>query len=217
MAGTRICSFTDCKPVRSTRSFHKPTAFIMNCGNSTNGDISLAPASIVLEKQTFWKGKNEEEIPPNVLILGIDTVSRSHAYRSLPKTIGLLKQLDFQDFKSFHSVAANTLSNLIALLGGFGKEKFRKSCVKDWRSSFDSCELIWKDFAARNYVTSYIEDGYQSFNWGGQSGFINQPTDYYWHHFFMALSDVRRQQFQVSSTNTKSLLMCKWKNSHSFP
>ena len=194
-----IRSFSECEPVESTFTLHEPKAFMLHCGNSINAEVSLAPTPAVLKKQNFWEGKNEEDIPPNIFILGIDTVSRSHAYRSLPKTIGLLKALNFQDFTSFHSVAANTLSNLIALLAGFGKEEFHKSCVKDWKSNFDSCNLIWKDFAARNYVTSYIEDGYQSFNWGGKSGFINPPTDYYWHHFFLALNDARRSQFQVSS------------------
>jgi len=149
----------------------------------------------------FWdeKKQEDEELPVNVIVLGIDAVSRSHFYRSLPKTATLMKKLGFIDFKGYHSLAPSTVTNFMGFLMGLTRPEVRQTCAKDWTSSFDKCPLIWKRFDEGNYITSYIEDGDQSFNWGSQGGFKNISTDYYFHQYFLALHYSREVEFPVRS------------------
>ncbi|CAG7817145.1 unnamed protein product, partial [Allacma fusca] len=82
----------------------------------------------------------------------------------------------------------------MGFLIGLPRHVVRKTCARNWEAPFDNCSFIWKEFDAKNYVTFFFEDGKQSFNWGGQSGFNSVPTDYYFHHLFLALRQIRRNQ-----------------------
>ncbi|CAG7823765.1 unnamed protein product [Allacma fusca] len=176
---------------------------LVKCGNHTNFHANVPIKPKVQEKINYWKGIPEEERPFNVFVLGIDTVSRSHAYRSLPKSIKLMTELGFIDFEAYHSVAPSTIPNLMAMLMGLSRAQVRGTCSKSWVTPFDDCPLIWKKFSENNYVTSYVEDGAQSFNWGGQSGFVNQPTDYYLHHLFLSLAHTRGKINKEFGRNAK--------------
>ncbi|CAG7831661.1 unnamed protein product, partial [Allacma fusca] len=177
---------------------------LVKCGNHTNFHANVPIKPKVQEKINYWEGIPEEERPFNVFVLGIDTVSRSHAYRSLPKSIKLMTELGFIDFEAYHSVAPSTLTNFMAMLMGLSRAQVRGTCSKSWVTPFDDCPLIWKNFSENNYVTSYVEDGAQSFNWGGQSGFVNQPTDYYLHHLFLSLAHTRGKINKEFGRNAKN-------------
>ena len=163
-------------------------------------DMIISPKKGVTEKMKIWEEKKKEKNvkrPVNVIFLGIDSISRSHLYRSLPQTVSLMKKLGFIDFKGYHSIAPSTLTNFMGFLMGLMRQTVRETCAKNWSSSFDACPLIWKNFSQGNYITSYMEDGSQTFNWGNQGGFREPPTDYYFHHLFLALADSRKADFKV--------------------
>ncbi|CAG7727539.1 unnamed protein product [Allacma fusca] len=185
-----IYNLTECTPLISDiKDVGNREVLLVKCNNFTNFHANIPIKPAVQEKINYWEGISDEEKPFNVFILGIDTVSRSHAYRSLTKSIKLMEELGFIDFQGYHSVGPSTLTNFMAMLMGLQRTKVRGTCAKDWVTPFDNCPLIWKNFSENNYVTGYVEDGPQSFNWGGQSGFVNQPTDYYLHHLFLSLAD----------------------------
>ncbi|CAG7785601.1 unnamed protein product [Allacma fusca] len=187
-----IYTLTECTPLlNDIEDVGEREILLVKCNNHTNFHTNIPIKPAVQEKIKYWEGISDEEKPFSVFILGIDTVSRSHAYRSLTKSIKLMEELDFIDFQAYHSVGPSTLSNLMAMLIGLPRAKVRGTCAKDWVTPFDSCPFIWKNFSETNYVTGYVEDGSQSFNWGGQSGFVNQPTDYYLHHLFLSLARTR--------------------------
>ncbi|CAG7827551.1 unnamed protein product [Allacma fusca] len=187
-----IYNLTECTPlINDIEDVGDREVLLVKCNNFTNFHTNIPIKPAVQEKMNYWEGISDEERPFNVFILGIDTVSRSHAYRSLTKSIKLMEELGFIDFQAYHSVAPSTLTNFMAMLMGLQRAKVRGTCAKDWVAPFDNCPLIWKNFSENNYVTGYVEDGPQSFNWGGQSGFVNQPTDYYLHHLFLSLADTR--------------------------
>ena len=65
---------------------------------------------------------HRKKAPPSVLIIEVDSVSRAHAARFLPKTIMALRRLHpfhtHTEFSQFATVAANSIPNQMALLGG---------------------------------------------------------------------------------------------------
>ena len=166
-----------------------------------NMEFIISEKKKVTKKIKFWdkKRRQDQTFPVNVIVLGIDAVSRSHFYRSLPNTATLMKKLGFIDFKGYHSLAPSTLTNFMGFLMGLTRPEVRQTCAKDLTSSFDKCPLIWKRFNQERYITSFIEDGAQSFNWGSQGGFKNIPTDYYFHQYFLAFSIQRLLQIPVRS------------------
>ncbi|CAG7724636.1 unnamed protein product [Allacma fusca] len=90
--------------------------------------------------------------PMNIIILGLDGISRQLFHDSFIKTRKMLKKLNFFNLKGYHIVGQKTLDNLVPLL---------------------------MDFSEKNYVTMYSEDIPDTFNFGNQKGFKESPTDYY--------------------------------------
>ncbi|CAG7718803.1 unnamed protein product, partial [Allacma fusca] len=171
--------------------------FVVVCNSSINFEAKILVKPNVQKKLDFWK---DQEKPPNILILGIDSVSRLHAHRSLPKTLSLLKAMNFLEFKGYHSTGASTLKNFLPVLMGKNLREIRSTCSANWTSKFDDCPLIWKFFDDRNFITNFLEDGEGSFNWGGQGGFTAPPTDYYIQPMFKALRDMRLASFSPRAT-----------------
>ncbi len=177
--------------------------YILKCNSSFNFGANLPTHAPAKKKIQFWRkkiAKKRSSRPFNVIFLGIDTVSRSNAYRCIPKTLALLREMGFHDFQAFHSIAPSTLSNLMASLMGLKRTQAREVCTPNWESPFDPCPFIWKNYSSQNYVTMYIEDGGESsFNWGGQSGFHQKPTDYYINILFKAIEKCRLKDYPVNS------------------
>ena len=126
-------------------------------------------------------------MPPSVLILGIDSVSRLHMLRSLPKTRRFILGHDFIEMKGYTKIGDNTLPNLMGLLGNMDAENY--PCWKGKNQKFDDCPLLWKNFSAKSYITAHIEDApdLAIFNYA-KTGFVVQPTDYYLRSFMIAHS-----------------------------
>ncbi|XP_026286245.2 uncharacterized protein LOC113211922 [Frankliniella occidentalis] len=121
----------------------------------------------------------------NVLIVGVDSVSRLNFIRTMPKTRAFLEQhLGLQGMLGYNKVEDNTFPNLIPLLSGMSVPELRKACWGDAEGStnnahFDACPWIWKRFNEEGYVNMFSEDT----SWMGlfhyyKKGFIQQPTDY---------------------------------------
>ena len=137
-------------------------------------------------KANFWQ--TQKTRPPNVLIVGIDSISRLHFRRSLPQTVELLEKHGFIEIKGYTRVGKNTFPNVMAFLGGMSVNKY--PCWRRESQKFDDCPLIWKDFSKQNYVTGYLEDvpGLAAFN-HYKTGFVQQPTDYYLRPLSVAYHD----------------------------
>lgn len=170
----------------------------VTCNEERNA-LANFPLHKVRGKLEHWSssGIPDEERPISVFLFGVDTVSRAHAYRSLPKSIAAMKRMDFVDFPGYHSVSKFTFPNFMGFLLGMTQARVRDTCAKNWSTPFDSCPFIWKNFSASNYVTGFFEDGIGSLNWGGQSGFMKPPTDYYLHPLFLAVSDQNHHNLTV--------------------
>ncbi|XP_049708022.2 uncharacterized protein LOC110373064 [Helicoverpa armigera] len=120
----------------------------------------------------------------NVLILGIDAVSRLNFYRTMPKTASFLKDYGAIDFLGYNKVGDNTFPNLIPLLLGNRDSELKDKCLPNSKATFDNCPFVWEWFKEAGYYTAFAEDSSSlgMFNFV-KAGFIRTPTDYYTHTF----------------------------------
>ncbi|CAD5218426.1 unnamed protein product [Bursaphelenchus okinawaensis] len=136
------------------------------------------------------KPKNDGKYRPNVMIIGIDSVSRSNFIRNLPKTYEYLtEKISGFDFRGYAKIDDNTSPNMIALTIG------RKVTVKsselplDPQKEFvDKWPFIWKNFSKNGYTTLLAEE--QPGIWSYKAmGFKYHPTDVYFRPFAHILND----------------------------
>ncbi|CAG7829709.1 unnamed protein product [Allacma fusca] len=137
-------------------------------------------------KVAYWKDRLQKsgsergvwaQKPPNVLILGLDSVSRLNMIRSLPKLKNFLEANDFVEMKGYTKVGDNTFPNMMAAMGGMKLDEY--PCVLP-ATMVDNCPFIWKNYSGNKYVTAFLEDAphIAIFN-NRKTGFVKQPVDYY--------------------------------------
>ena len=119
---------------------------------------------------------------PNLLIIGIDGISRINAIRNLPKTYKYLKEeLNAIEFLGYNKVQDNSFPNLCPILSGLTEnEFFSHECQPKKPSKVDDCPFLWNRFNKLGYATLYAEDalGMSLFHFK-KIGFVKKPTDYY--------------------------------------
>ncbi|XP_045468544.1 uncharacterized protein LOC123676588 isoform X2 [Harmonia axyridis] len=156
--------------------------------------------AFVPRKSNVAPDVNREKL--NVLIIGIDGISRINFHRQMPKTVATLKTLGFQEFLGYNKIADNTYPNLIAVLTGDDEQTIEKSC-RSTGKYFDNCNLIWKHFKNNSYLTSFAEDS----AWMGlfnyqKYGFQKQPTDYVWGFFDRIAEDM------IGNSQSMNVIQC---------
>ncbi|KAJ3655276.1 hypothetical protein Zmor_014412 [Zophobas morio] len=126
-----------------------------------------------------------ETKPVNILIIGLDAVSRLNFHRQMPKTSEYLKNISSVELLGYNKVGDNTFPNLMPVLTGLSETELQKVCWNaDNNHRFDNCPFIWKEYKSKGFVTSFGEDS----SWMGifnymRKGFHEQPTDYMWGAF----------------------------------
>uniref|UniRef100_A0A914BZ34 Uncharacterized protein n=1 Tax=Acrobeloides nanus TaxID=290746 RepID=A0A914BZ34_9BILA len=129
---------------------------------------------------------------PSVIMIGVDSQSRSNFIRQLPQTYELLNRWGFVDMKSHVKVHDNTFVNLLAvLLGkrGTSYKEFANEIPDEWYMYFDEYEFIWKKFSEQGYTTFFAEDrpDIGTFNYNGWLyGFKYTPVDHYMRPYWIA-------------------------------
>ncbi|XP_017786040.1 PREDICTED: uncharacterized protein LOC108569125 isoform X2 [Nicrophorus vespilloides] len=121
----------------------------------------------------------------NVLIVGIDAVSRLNLHRQMPETVRFMKELKSYEMMGYNKVGDNTFPNLIPALTGMSEDELQRTC---WNASthFDECPFVWKDFKDSGRLTGFGEDSaWMGLFYYTKKGFRRQPTDYFWDHFDM--------------------------------
>lgn len=164
----------------------------INC-RSRSGDIILS------EFKAFIVGeppKTQQKL--NVLIVGVDSVSKMNFVRHFPRTLKLLQQLGSFSLDGYNKVELNTLVNVVPLLTGHRADSFINYSVP---SFFDDVPFIWKQFSKAGYRTLFAEDGPKigMFNYGNK-GFVGNPTDHYFRPFSVAVD--------LATKNSKERIKC---------
>lgn len=122
--------------------------------------------------------------PLNVLVVGLDAVSRLNFHRQMPETLIYLKNMQIVELLGYNKVADNTFPNLIPVLTGMSEAELKNSCWPSSKDHFDKCPFLWYDYKQKGYTTVYGEDS----SWMGlfnyqRKGFQKQPTDYSYNFF----------------------------------
>ncbi|CAF0998420.1 unnamed protein product [Didymodactylos carnosus] len=156
--------------------------------------VSIRYDSIVrqrLENYTLQTKKNTTVDEYNVLILGVDSVSRLHFERLMPKTYRYLThELNGIVLKGYNVLGDGTPQQVIPMLTGYKEQELPSTLLRIKNSSFvDVYPFIWKDFERNGYVTAYAEDRMEYGTYTLRlRGFKNNPTDHYMPPFYLMKS-----------------------------
>lgn len=136
--------------------------------------------------------KNKTKIEElSILILGVDSVSRSNMIRYMPETRNyLLQNMSAFELIGYNKVADNTFVNIVPMTTG----KFVKELpwTEDMTNvPFDKYDFIWKKYSQRGYRTLFSEDApaIQVFDYL-KAGFSKFPADYFNRPFSRAAEDM---------------------------
>ncbi|KAA3671684.1 uncharacterized protein DEA37_0008294 [Paragonimus westermani] len=101
----------------------------------------------------------------NILLLGLDSISRMAAVHYLPKTMRLVNGLpNAMTMQLYNVIGDGTTPNLLALLTGLSEKELPEArtshvSMNDNISVLDKYPWIWEDFAnIGGYATHFIED-----------------------------------------------------------
>lgn len=115
----------------------------------------------------------------NVLVLGLDTVSRLNLHRQMPKTVKYLANLGGVELMGYNKVGDNTFPNLIPVLTGLTEDELINNCWPHPNDNFDNCSFVWNLYKEKGHITAYGEDcaWMGLFNYE-RKGFKKQNTDF---------------------------------------
>ncbi|KFB36317.1 AGAP008326-PA-like protein [Anopheles sinensis] len=150
------------------------------------------------------KGDGADERRLNVMILGIDAVSRLNLHRQMNQTVDyVLNTLNGIEMFGYNKVGDNTFPNMIPALTGLDIEELGAACLPNSTSTFDLCQFLWNKYGEAGYRTVYAEDSTAmgTFNYA-KNGFRTQPTDYYLRSFF------RRMESKVGYNKKLNAKLC---------
>ena len=129
---------------------------------STDYQTAVLPAAKqsrkTAQKATEWDKRRTEghEVPPSILISGVDSISRLHMKRELPQTQQFLETNDFVEMKGYTKIGENTFPNIMGAIGGMNPNAW--PCWPSHSSKIDDCPFIWKNFSSNGYLTAFLED-----------------------------------------------------------
>jgi hypothetical protein len=183
---------------------------------SWHGIGMVVPGSKVEAKIQYWKTKEQTRLPPNVVIIGLDSTTRLNVQRNMPKMkeilqkLGSVEMLGYTKGYSFISmfqslnlqmfndstVGSHTFPNFIALMSGYNEKEHEKICYFSPNTPQDDCPYIWKRFDSSQYLTALSEDFpiLAIFNYM-KTGFVDQPVDFYLRPLFLSGHDYGNPPF----------------------
>lgn len=133
----------------------------------------------------------------SVIIIGLDSTSQMNFIRMMPKSHRyLVNALSAVPLKGYNKVGENTLPNVVPLLTGLHLSTLKNLCINPKESvsnkaiHLDRCPFIWKNFSAKGYRTSFVEDEVNTaiFNLHYSHAFQNPPTDHYFRTFALRMN-----------------------------
>lgn len=129
----------------------------------------------------------------NVIMYGLDSMSRMHFIRKLPKTYKYLtEELRAIVLKGYNIVGDGTPQALIPILTGYTEAELPETRKRMKDAQFvDVYPFAWKNFSASGYVTAWAEEQPHVGTFTYRlKGFKDQPTDHSMRTFFLKLSKV---------------------------
>lgn len=114
----------------------------------------------------------------NVLIFGIESLSRINFLRTMPLTANFLKEKGAVQLLGYNKLGDNSLPNLAPLLTGKSMEQFKLCNKKEYFDS-STCSFIWDEYKNAGYVTALGADSIAGLLGSYEYKINKKPTDYY--------------------------------------
>ncbi|KAH9376121.1 hypothetical protein HPB48_012832 [Haemaphysalis longicornis] len=129
-----------------------------------------------LPKRRNTKPLSREQI--GVVVIGLDSVSRSNSFRQLPRTRQFMKERGAFEMLGYNKVGENTMPNVIPLLTGMSGDLVR---TRYRRRNFDGLPHLMAVYKEKGFPTIYHDECPNSgvFVYVGGMGFREAPSDYY--------------------------------------
>lgn len=140
----------------------------------------------------------------NVLMFGLDSMSRLHYMRKLPKTYKYLTEvLKSVVLKGYNIVGDGTPQALIPILTGYTELELPETRKRMSNANFVNIyPFVWKNFSASGYVTAWGEDcPYTGTFTYRLKGFDELPTDHYMRSFYVESEKVMKDHPKLCFAN----------------
>ena len=140
----------------------------------------------------------------NVVLLGIDSVSKNGFTRQMTKTKEYIRdKLGSIEMAGYNKVGGNTFPNIVPALYGTADSEL------PWNKSqsLDQLNFIWKQFSKKGYKTLLSEDcpGYSTFEYL-KKGFEKTPVDHFYRPLIKAMSKEKNMWFEHGACFLNKLL-----------
>jgi len=155
------------------------------------------------EKLKFWNQRPTDSARPiSIKFLLLDSISRPHGLRSLPKTVSYLKdKLGFIEFKGYHALGEPTIHNYVPMMMGIATDHVGwEKKPPHYEGKWDSEPFIWHNFSQLNYVTMDAEDMayWHTFHFNGRKGFTKRQMDFNTRPYFLIQEEIAKMtQFTI--------------------
>lgn len=150
----------------------------------------------------------------NVLMFGLDSMSRLHYIRKLPKTYKYLTEvLKANVLKGYNIVGDGTPQALIPILTGYTELELPETRKRMSNANFVNIyPFVWKNFSSSGYVTAYGEDSpYTGTFTYRLKGFGETPTDHYMRPFYIESENVLKEHPKLCFGNKpRHTVMLDW-------
>ncbi|CAL1293248.1 unnamed protein product [Larinioides sclopetarius] len=150
----------------------------------------------------------------NVLMFGLDSMSRLHYMRKLPKTYKYLTEvLKASVLKGYNIVGDGTPQALIPMLTGYTEPELPETRKRMSDANYVNIyPFAWKNFTDNGYVTAYAEDvpftGVFTYR---LKGFNELPTDHYMRSFYIEVDKVLKEHPKLClGNNPRHKVMLDW-------
>nr|XP_021186005.2 uncharacterized protein LOC110373149 [Helicoverpa armigera] len=115
----------------------------------------------------------------NILLLGIESMSRLNFHRTMPHTSEFLKQKGVIELLGYNKVGDNSYPNLFPVLTGLSFDYVKQSCVHGSVMNNDHCKFIWDKFKDKGYNTALGSDSTAGLLGNYEYSLPSIPTDFY--------------------------------------
>lgn len=199
--------------------------FAVDCKSSTgstywNKHSAIVPNKEALERRSrisknggSREGKKLNSLGMNILIFGLDSVSRLAWMRSLPRSHSyFVDVLGGVVLEGYNIVGDGTTQALLPILTGKTETELPES-RRGFKNAttVDNYPWIWNDLRDIGYVTQFGEDmtRFGTFNYR-LMGFKNQPVDHYMRTFHLSVVNDWRYPHCLRGSNPEHLDMMNW-------
>ena len=141
-------------------------------------DDTWAQQLLLLPLKRYSSPKGRKSTYLNINVILLDSVSHSHFYRSLPKTIQALRQIDRMkssevfNFNLMQSLKGRTYENLQMLFSGVMYNPEKPFGIQDMPPDPLGTNVLLEGFKHQGYQTLWMEDLCWTWEWGIAKNFV---------------------------------------------